>query len=97
MALIEDMFKGSFATGLAMGAGMLLVGPIAIQTVGGVLRPAAKAAIKGAMVFYRESLAEIGEMASDLVAEARAELEQEVRDRGRAASAQDEKVSQPAE
>jgi hypothetical protein len=91
------MFKGSFGTGLAMGAGMLLVGPIAIQTVGGVLRPAAKAAIKGAMVFYRESLAEIGEMASDLVAEARAELEQEVRDRGRAASAQDEKVSQPAE
>ena len=28
------------------------------------------------MVFYRETLIEIGEMASDLVAEARAELEQ---------------------
>jgi hypothetical protein len=40
-----------------------------------MLRPAAKAAIKGAMVFYQESVAEIGEMASDLVAEARAKRE----------------------
>jgi hypothetical protein len=29
------------------------------------------------MVFYRETLSEIGEMATDLVAEARAELDQE--------------------
>jgi len=31
------------------------------------------------MVFYRETLAEIGEMATDLVAEARAELDEDAR------------------
>jgi hypothetical protein len=33
--------------------------------------------IKSGLVFYRETLSEIGEMATDLVAEARAELDQE--------------------
>ena len=36
------------------------------------------------MVFYRETLGEIGEMASDLVAEAKAELEQGSRPDGEA-------------
>ena len=48
--------------------------------MGSMLRPAAKAAIKGAMVFYQESVAEIGEMASDLVAEAWARREHGARD-----------------
>ena len=76
MALIEDMFKGNLATGLAVGVGALLFGPTVIQTVARVLRPAAKTIIKGGLVFYHETLSEVGEMASDLVAEARAELEQ---------------------
>ena len=73
MALIEDMFKGNLATGLAVGIGAVVLGPTVIQAVGSVLRPAAKAVIKGGLVFYRETLSEVGEMAS----EARAELEQE--------------------
>jgi hypothetical protein len=76
MALIEDMFKGNLATGLAVGIGAALFGPTVIQTVGQVLRPAAKAIIKGWLVFYRETLSEVGEMAGDLLAEAKAELEQ---------------------
>ena len=44
---------------------------------GGILRPAAKTLIKSGMVSYRETLSEIGEMATDLVAEARGELDQE--------------------
>ncbi|HYZ41748.1 MAG TPA: DUF5132 domain-containing protein, partial [Stellaceae bacterium] len=76
MALIEDIFKGNLATGLVIGVGAVILGPTVMQTIGGVLRPAAKAAIKGGMTFYRETLSELGEMASDLVAEARAELEQ---------------------
>ena len=36
---------------------------------------AAKAVIKGGLVLYRETVSEIGEVASDLFAEARAELE----------------------
>jgi hypothetical protein len=74
MALIEDVFKGNLVLGLAVGVGAVIFGPTVVQSV---LRPAAKAVIKGGMVFYRETLGEIGEMASDLVAEARAELEQE--------------------
>lgn len=77
MALIEDMFKGNLAAGLAIGVGAIILGPTAIRTLAGVLRPAAKTLIKSGMVFYRETLSEIGEMATDLVAEARAELDQE--------------------
>jgi hypothetical protein len=77
MALIEDVFKGNLAAGLAIGVGAIIFGPTVIQTMGSILRPAAKSLIKGGMVFYRETLSEIGEMASDLVAEARAELDQE--------------------
>jgi Protein of unknown function (DUF5132) len=77
MALIEDMFKGNLATGLAVGIGAVLLGPTVMQTAGRILRPAAKAVVKGGLVFYRETLSEVGEIASDLLAEARAELEQE--------------------
>jgi hypothetical protein len=77
MALIEDMFKGNLAAGLAIGVRAIIVGSTAIRTLAGVLRPAAKTLIKSGMVFYRETLSEIGEMATDLVAEARAELDQE--------------------
>ena len=51
MGLIEDIFKGNLATGLAVGVGALLLGPPLVQTVGGWLRPAAEAAVKGGMVF----------------------------------------------
>jgi hypothetical protein len=48
---------------------------------GGILRPAAKTLIKtlikSGMVSYRETLSEIGEIATNLVAKARAELDQE--------------------
>ena len=77
MALIEDVFKGNLAAGLAIGVGAVIFGPTVIQTMGSILRPAAKSLIKGSVVFYRETLSEMGEMASDLVAEARAELGQE--------------------
>jgi Protein of unknown function (DUF5132) len=86
MALIEDVFKGNLATGLAVGIGAVLFGPTVVQTVGRALRPAAKTIIKGGLVFYRETLSEVGEMASDLVAEARAELEQGAHPSGEAAS-----------
>jgi hypothetical protein len=75
MALLEDVFKGNALTGIAIGLGALLLAP----TLGQLLRPAAKAVIKGGMLAYQgayQGLAELGETASDLVAEARAELEQ---------------------
>ena len=75
MALIEDMFKGNAATGLAVGIGAVVLGPTVLPAIGRALRPAVKAVIKGGMVLYRETFAEIGEFTSDLVAEARSELE----------------------
>jgi len=72
MALLENMFKGNLLTGLAVGLGALLLVPM----VGPVLRPAVKAVIKGGMIAY-QGLAEVGDIASDIVAEARAELEQQ--------------------
>lgn len=84
MALMDEMFKGNLATGLVVGFGAVFLGPTVFQTMGRVLRPAAKAVIKGSLVFYRETLSQIGEMASDLVAEAKAELDQEARAEGKA-------------
>jgi hypothetical protein len=72
MALLEDVFRGNVLTGLAVGLGAYLLAP----TVGQVLRPAVKAVIKGGILAY-QGLAELGETASDLVAEARAEFEQQ--------------------
>ena len=83
MALIEDMFKGNIAAGLAVGVGAVIMGPTVIRTIGRVVRPAAKTLLKSGMVFYRETLSEIGEMVTDLVAEARAELDQEASAGGR--------------
>ena len=75
MALIEDMFKGNVVTGLAVGVAVLVLGPTLFPTIGRVLRPAAKSVIKGGMVLYRETIAGIGELTTDLVHEARSELE----------------------
>ena len=72
MALLEDVFKGNVRTVAAIGLGALLLAP----TIGQVLRPAAIAVIKGGMLVY-QGLAELGEVAGDLTAEARAELEPE--------------------
>lgn len=77
MAVIEDVFKGNLAAGLAVGIGAIIFWPTVIQTRGSIFRPAAKTLLKSGMVFYRETLSELGEMAADLVAEARAELDQE--------------------
>jgi hypothetical protein len=82
MAILEDVFKGSTVTGLAIGIGALLLAPTVLPAVGRVVRPAVKAAIKGGMVFYRETVAEVGEMAGDLFAEARSELEHETSNAG---------------
>jgi hypothetical protein len=67
--MLDDILKGNILTAVAVGLGAVLVAPLA----GPVLRPAAKAAIKGGMLAY-QGLAELGEMVGDIVAEAQAEL-----------------------
>ena len=71
MALLDDLFKGNPLTGIAIGIGTYLLAP----TIGPALRPAAKAVIKAGILAY-QGLAELGEMASDLAAEAQSELQE---------------------
>ena len=60
MALIEDVFRGNLTAGLAISVGAIIFGPTVIQTIGSIFRPAAKTLLKSGMVFYRETLSELG-------------------------------------
>jgi len=75
MALLEDMLKGNAITGVAIGAAALFFGPTVLPAIGRALRPVAKTVIKGGIMLYRETVAGIGELTTDLVAEAKSELE----------------------
>jgi hypothetical protein len=80
MAIIEDFFKRNVAVGLAIGVGALLLAPVVLPVVARLGKPLAKAAIKTGLIMYRkgcETVAELGEMTEDIVAEAQAELEHE--------------------
>jgi len=88
MSLVEDMFKGNMVTGLAV-AGAVVLAPTLLPAVGRILRPVAKTAIKGGLMIYRETLAGIGDVTGDLVAEARAELEHDDGGAGHAVAAEE--------
>lgn len=66
---MADFLKGDLGTGVLFGVGALVLAPLA----GRVIRPVAKAAVKGGMTLYRET--GIGDVAEDLLAEARSELD----------------------
>jgi hypothetical protein len=52
MALVDDVLNaGNIVTGLLIGVGALIVGPL-IRTA---LKPIAKAAIEGGLIAYREA------------------------------------------
>jgi hypothetical protein len=78
---LEDVVEGGIGPGLAI-AGALVLAP----TLGRLLRPLAKTAIKGGMMVYRETLAGVGDVAGDIFAEARAELDEESRSTSRRAT-----------
>ena len=81
MALLNDILKGfgsSWVSNVMVGVGVALVAPIVAPALAAGLRPLAKAVIKEGMKAYDkgvEVLAEAGEQLSDLVAEARSELD----------------------
>ncbi len=69
-------YKNGFATGLALSAATALLGPLWRPALARWGRPAAKSAVKGGLAAYevtRGRLAELGEKAQDLVAEAQIE------------------------
>jgi hypothetical protein len=79
MAFFEDMFKGgNIATGVVIAVGTAVLVPVIGPAVGGLLRPAAKAVIKGGIVAYdwgRQAAAQVGEATSDMVAEVRTDAQ----------------------
>lgn len=72
------LLKNSFNLGtMAVGAGIILVAPVAIPLVGNLIRPVAKALIKGGIVAYREaekSFEQMGKSMRGIVKEARTEI-----------------------
>jgi hypothetical protein len=72
MALVDDILSGgNWVTGLAIGIGAVVVLPLAAP----ILRPLAKAAIKGGILAY-QGVAGVIEDIGDVVAEAAAETGQ---------------------
>lgn len=79
MAGPDDFFKGSVLAGLAVGVGAILLAPVVLPVVAALSRPIAKSAMKTGVILFergREAAAEMTEVFEDLVAEARAELDQ---------------------
>lgn len=73
------VLRGNLKTGTAMavGAGVVLLAPVIIPAVASVLRPVAKAVIKGGILAYenaRIAVAETKETIEDIAAEARSEI-----------------------
>ncbi len=91
MALLEDILEEALGP-VAIGVGALILIPKLFPSVGRALRPVAKEAIKAGMAVYDRTVATVTEATGDLVAEARAELENDAAHR----DAQQERPSAPA-
>ena len=77
MALFDNGLKGNILSGLAIGIGAAVIAPAVMPIVASVVKPLAKAAIKGGIMLYekgKETVAEVGEIVEDIVAEAKAEM-----------------------
>jgi hypothetical protein len=75
MRFLEGGLKTSSA--VAVGAGAVLLAPIVIPIVASVIKPVAKAAIKGGMLAFENArvvMAETKETIEDIAAEARSEI-----------------------
>jgi hypothetical protein len=75
-----NFFKAEMATGMIVGVTTAALIPLVLPAVAIAARPLARAVIKNGIIAYEKSqewIAEAGEFLDDLVAEARAELEQE--------------------
>jgi len=86
----EKMLRAAVGMAVAGLAGVLLA-PVILPAVARVARPAVKGAVKAGFIMVtrgRETLAELTEMAEDMVAEVKAELEAEAATAAKAATAE---------
>ena len=75
MSLIPGGIKTG--TAIAIGAGVVLLAPVVVPVVASVMKPLAKAAIKGGILAFenaRVAIAETKETIEDIAAEARSEV-----------------------
>ena len=98
IAFLEDtigaVFEGGAATGLVVGAGVVLLAPGLLTTIGRIVRPLVVGVVRTGMVVYAQTAATLRGAGGDIVAEARADLEAE----GRGAQTEIERRrSRPAE
>jgi hypothetical protein len=80
MPQLDKLLENRLATGIVIGAGLAIIVPVAISALAPIARPLARSALRaGAMAYEkaRESVAEFGEMAQDVVAEAQEELREQ--------------------
>jgi polyhydroxyalkanoate synthesis regulator phasin len=76
---VQDIFKGNIAV-LGIGIAAALLIPIALPVVARAAKPLVKAMVKSGIIVFekgREAVAELCEVMEDVVAEAKAEIEQE--------------------
>jgi hypothetical protein len=74
---LSDMGKNDLARGVAIGAGLAILVPLAVMTLAPLARPVLRQALKTGMVALekgREAMAELAEEFEDAAAEAEAEL-----------------------
>lgn len=77
MSLFDNGLKGNILGGLAIGIGAAILAPAVVPALASIVKPLAKAAIKGGIILYekgKETVAEISEMVEDIVAEAKVEI-----------------------
>ncbi len=80
MGLLDDVFKEKVVTGLAIGIGAAMLAPKILPIVAEAVKPLAKGVIKGGILAFekgKEAVAEFTEATEDIVAEVKAELEEE--------------------
>ena len=76
MAWLDDVTKNmSSPSGLVVGLGALVLTPVLLPALSRLARPAAKAAVAAGIGGYRRIAEPIGQTLTELVAEARQELE----------------------
>lgn len=71
------LLNGVSVSSLAVGAGVVLLAPVVIPVLGSIVKPMAKAVIKGGLLAYegaKVTIAESKETIEDLAAEAKSEI-----------------------
>jgi phage tail tape-measure protein len=74
-----DIFKNNLAVGITAAIAATILAPVLVPIITVAGRPLAKSLVKGGVILYekgRETVAGVGEVMEDMIAEVRSEMEQ---------------------